>query len=624
MACKRYDIDSSANAIWLREQRIYSVDWVYTRYVSLHYKEHLTLKILSQNAISNGDISVPIGSEYTDVVKLKGTTYNLEDDKVVTSTFNTKDLNIVTTGLMRYVKVSLPSVKVGSVIDFEMELENAASYSHIPFVFQSNYPVLFCELQIIYPKEVSLYYIATSREKFVDFAEKNPATSGLPLPESYVFQSKSLVATASKTWVRRNIPVLEEEPYVLNPVDLIEGIDFYFFLAGKLKRTWEELNTSLYEEETFYPGLAKLPSSFITNGKRLVNGSQTDEEKARRIFAFVRDSFKCNKIETIAPGTLPDTTWKIKRGSVAGVNFQLVLLLKGAGLKANPVLLSITGNKSASPNVPNLNSFNYMVCRVIVDSVAYFLDASAKENPFGFLDKRCYNGFAWVVDSTGYGLNLEPSELKERNTVVLKTDSNKTGEYTVTVRHTYGPFSASYLRSVWRRDSSSLREEVMDEVRSMSFEPSLKSFEVRNLNAPDSVLSLSYTLSWNWDKDATGLIIKPAFYKMFEKNPFSSPKRTYPIAMGVQTDHIYSMVLKLPDDFEVSELPKSSKVVLSENSYYSYFITYERESNQLILNTKLQLRDTNFDVKDYNSLRSFFDEVIQLQSQSCLVTPKSQ
>lgn len=94
--------------------------------------------------------------------------------------------------------------------------------------------------------------------------------------------------------------------------------------------------------------------------------------------------------------------------------------------------------------------------------------------------------------------------------------------------------------------------------------------------------------------------------------------------MGVQTDHIYSMVLKLPDDFEVSELPKSSKVVLSENSYYSYFITYERESNQLILNTKLQLRDTNFDVKDYNSLRSFFDEVIQLQSQSCLVTPKSQ
>ncbi|HRO42454.1 MAG TPA: DUF3857 domain-containing protein [Flavipsychrobacter sp.] len=616
-----YEVDSNAEAVILHERVIYSVKRIAYGLANIRVKVRQVVKILSKDATNKGNITIPTPFKISEFLSATGTTYNIEDDKVVSQQFDKKNFKIETLGMTLVGKLSLPGVKVGSVIDYEYDVDNNISYASFAWNFQATEPKLYSEVQVIYPENATLIYVAKSDKEFVFFNNENPVLGKTELPEAYRFDSKTESITTSKTWVRRLVPALDAEPFVTNFDNYSEQIEFMFSYRKNIFNSWDTLNSNLYYNPGYFGTLSQKDAFLRRCVDSLTANCITDQQRIYTIYSYVRDSFKGYFSDDIGPCCKLPEVWKSKKGSLSDINSLLVKLFREAGFKSNPVLISTTNHRRVPPNVPLVNRFNFVACRVEVGDDVLYLDAHEKTNAFGHLPFFCYNGMAWVVDSTGYAVNLLPASIRDRYVIQVITESEKIEDYRIVIKETFGKISSQLYRVNQNKDSLAIKNYILQNLKKFPFETELLNYEVLNEKNVDTTLAIRYTAKINWNIEDQ-MILVPAIYGAYSENPFKSTKRTLPVEFPYAKDFYCSINLKIPENFTAAELPKSKVVKLSEEDQYNYYISFYPETNSLVLNTKLHLRNTVFEVDRYPYLRAFFSDIIQLQQQACLITKK--
>ncbi len=168
------DIDSTAPAAIL-------CDYGYFNGTTFSFTRLVRIKILSKEGYEWADRVFKTNSK----ANIRGITYNLENGEVVKEWLNKSSIFVdkVYDDLYQ-MRVSMPNVRVGSVIDIEF------TYSWLPgsWYFQRTIPVLHSELYI----EKSIYL--TFRKNFI---------GNIRLSES-----------SNDRWVAKNVPAFREEPYM--------------------------------------------------------------------------------------------------------------------------------------------------------------------------------------------------------------------------------------------------------------------------------------------------------------------------------------------------------------------------------------------------------------------------
>ncbi|NOS56680.1 MAG: DUF3857 domain-containing protein [Cyclobacteriaceae bacterium] len=116
-----YDKDSSASAVVLADYGESTISYNQTEGFQLFFERIRRIKILTKDGLKWADFSIPLyhdGTSDEKVTSLKAVTYNLENGKIVES--KAKGEAIIKEKYdenLNYTKISLPNVKVGSVIE---------------------------------------------------------------------------------------------------------------------------------------------------------------------------------------------------------------------------------------------------------------------------------------------------------------------------------------------------------------------------------------------------------------------------------------------------------------------------------------------------------------------------
>ncbi|HEY6899901.1 MAG TPA: DUF3858 domain-containing protein, partial [Puia sp.] len=429
-------------------------------------------------------------------------------------------------------------------------------------------------------------------------------------------------------WVMKNVPAMKEEPFTTTLDNYIAKIEFqlsrYNFPGGLQQDqmgNWTKWTMALMKDDDFGADLTKSNSWLDDSLKVIVKGATTNLEKAKKIYAYVRDHFLCTSHSSLYNSASLKTTFKNKNGNEADINLLLTAMLLHEKITADPVILSTRSHGFTSPMYPLLSRYNYVICRMNIDSSSIYLDATEPWLGFGKLPERCYNGLARLicVDDPS-PLILSADALQEKKlTIVFFSKEEKGSGLTGHLQSTPGFNEACGIRlKVKEKGQQEFSKGIQT---AYSGEIGFSNLELDSLKEPDMPLAVAYDLTIKPDPASPTFYFNPMLSEAYKENPFKAAERVYPVEMPGAIDETYILNMDIPEGYDVDELPKSAKVVYNEDEgFFEYMLV--KNADNIQFRVRLQLKKANFKPEDYNTLREFFGFIVKKESEQIVFKKK--
>jgi len=622
-----FAIDPAAPAVVLFEKSTVEIvpenGWVVSQ------KVHRIIKVLKKEGLQYADVAARVFNvkgSYSEIRKISGTTYNLENGVLKQQELNTDLVASEKDYLVLVKKFSMPSVKEGSVIDYTYTIRHDFSLMYTEWEFQSPIPCLYSELETTIPAFFSTQSITQGVPYFFPLPNGPRKTADSLLPAAFTY-SELISGNEFKNshWVRRNIPALLDEPYVASMENYAEMIKLQItgeVTAHNVKlnflNTWSKLNKMLYESFDFYRPLLVRHEDIGRVAHELTDSLTGDVDKAKAIYNYVRKNISAKSYSGIWSTKDLNDVFVKGSGTPAEINLVMIAMMKRVGLSCDPVILSTRDNGKIHETFVALTRFNHTIAMLTSGNDTYYLDVSEKFNPFGVLPEQCYNGYARLINEDGAAVSLLPKMNKDRGMVAVTTENADLKNYTLNFKQYFTKSEAAELREKWNADTTEIRKHIAAGLKILSVNASLKNYEIQNLDNPEATLLLNYSVILNWPSGKT-MYFTPVFMNRYTTNPFKANERLFPIEMAGITDYSYSLQLKIPEGFAVEEMPKSSITSIDDQDEYKFMTEYDKEHNMLRINARLQLLRPEFEVNEYSVMRAFFDNVLAANQQKIIL-----
>lgn len=617
----KFDIDPNAQAVILHEKgRIIMVDG------RMSFKISRTIKLLGKDAISYyGTINIS-RDEDESLSDISGTTYNYENGKIVRQKVERSDIlnDKITKGLNVF-KFNLPALKEGSIIHYTYILERPESIFIPDWAFQNEYPTLYSEYEIKVPSNILYTSIERVNVPFV----KAKKSKELESCQACSYEGSFSPNEGFQTWVRRNIPAFEEEPYMSSPQNYIERVKVHITgvisrgVVTNIYKDWNDFSKKYYYKNDDFCGQVFNNNSFLKEKtEELTVGKTTELDKAKAIFSYVRDNHTVKETGRgiKASGNIKDIFTE-KTGTDDGINFLLIAMLRKAGLNSDPILLSTRSKERLNPLYPSPRNINYVAGRLTIDKKEYLLDASEKQTPFGYLKPECYNGYCRVVNEQGAGMELEPDMLLNKSTCIINVKPGKENNLSMSFDKNFGAVSGIEKRKEWLDDTAGIKRDIIRALNKLNLPATLNNYTVKNLDDPDGTLAIHYEADIKLDNKVSTIYFDPYFTKFFAKNPFVSKSRKYAIEMDYKEDINYVFRLQLPEGFTVEDYPKSAILKYRENEtmLLKNIMDFDEEGKIFSLNSRFTTKSTLFAAEEYNDIRSFYENMMTEQNKKIVL-----
>ncbi|WP_295123323.1 DUF3857 domain-containing protein [uncultured Chitinophaga sp.] len=230
-----YKVDTGASAVVLFD--IGSTEFEADRgWFQLVFKRHRRVKIINKNGYdaANEAISVYVsGASEERLSNLRGATYNLEDNKVVTTQLENKSVfTDKYTKKHSLKKFTMPNVREGSIIEYSYTITSDFLFNLQPWEFQSaDYPTLWSEYKVGIPAWIE--YIFLRKGYLLEHIPNKPVTTNKSL--TFRFDQGGGGATTSESysvpitthrWVYKDVPALKKEDFTTTMDNHLSSIRF--------------------------------------------------------------------------------------------------------------------------------------------------------------------------------------------------------------------------------------------------------------------------------------------------------------------------------------------------------------------------------------------------------------
>lgn len=620
-------LDSNVNAIVLSDQGNSEFQGNTKGWFKLIYTRHKRIKLINKNGFDAADVSIYLYSDGQDAERLselKANTYNLENNKVITTELGKKEIfsEKINRNLIEN-KFTFPSIKPGSIIEYTYTIESDFMFNLQPWIFQGQYPCLWSEYTVKIPDFFNYVFLSQGYLKF-DMEGKEENYERFIVSQSKGFgptESFTLNTTVhNRKWVIKDVPPIKEESFTTTLNNHIAKIEFqlseYRFPdqpTKKIMGDWKSVTERMLEREDFGLSYTKSNGWLDDDLKTIIGKAKDKRENAEKIFEFVRNNFTCTKTRGVYvddKNTLKDVFNK-KSGTVSEINLLLIAMLKKAEITCEPVILSLRSRGTVHPIYPLMDRFNYLVVMAIIDEKTIYLDASNNKMGFNQLPAACYNGIAWVIEKDNTRpKDLSPDSIMEYKSTTIFIINNNNGGWDGTYRTQLGKNESIAARE----DISKTKKEALSKDLNKKFGSAytLSNLDVdtsNNFNEP-----VRYSIDFTTKLDEDILYINPLFGEETTKNPFTSKKRLYPVEMPFIIKEVIILDMEIPKGYVIEELPKSVRYLLNENEGVFEYLAIKKE-NKIQLRSTIHIKKTNFPQDDYETLREFFAFVIQKQGE---------
>lgn len=610
---KACEFDDKAPAMVLVDDGV--LQFVYGSGMEL--KRRVRIKILNSKGLEWADVHLPFrqmsgGSQY--ISDLEAQTYNLDAAGNVVITKVEKKLIYEKKLNKRYAEkvFTFPEVKVGSIIEYKY---NHNGIGLIDWYFQRSIPVRYSRFVMDFPTEVEVAAMPfTSHE----YEKKDENTS----------HRNVSVYTMSK------VPALQDEPFIINEdyyrdrlVTKVTAFDVNGHRRSRVAN-WPEVVKALMEDEDFGVQVKRnIPRTADLDEKLKTITSPYNKMKA--IYKYVQENMQWNEYTSIWAMEGVRSAWKDKKGTVGEINLILVNLLKDAGLKAHPILVSTHDNgvvntvDAGTYEYPGYNQFNKVMAYIELEGKAYVMDASQKNTPVHLIPAEIlftqglviekYETFDWGWKTLWNDGALARNLI--RINASIDAGGNMTGDATIT--------SYDYAR--------------LDRIGTVK--SGKDKYIAKHISESNATLRVDSIEFGNMESDSLPLLQKIKFtqplaaagdYKYFsvnmltglEKNPFVADNRLSDVFFGYNQKVEIFGTFYLPEGYQLDEMPKNVKMIMPDTSVT---ITRIAQVHDNLLQTKVEVefKKPVFNVEEYPDLQEFYKRLFDILNEQFVVRKKA-
>ncbi|MEO6718764.1 MAG: DUF3857 domain-containing protein, partial [Ferruginibacter sp.] len=570
-----YNIDSDASAVVIADIGFTGIVENDKGSFSLQFTRYKKVHILNKNGYDIANVMIDLYSRdraQEKLESLKAITHNLQNGKVIATKLDIKTglfKDIINKNLVRN-KFTFPNIKEGSIIEFEYKIRSDYTFNLHPWNFQCEYPVLWSEYNVSIPE---FYYYVRMTQGYHPFFVQEKKEKNLRfklVDNSGAERTKSQEFTASVSdyrWVMKDVPALKEESYTSTINNHLARIEFQLaevrppYTPRDVMGTWEEACSELLNDEDFGYSLNRDNAWLNDVMEDAMKDASGDLEKAKNIFAYVRDNITCTGHGYIYLQHPLRAVLKNRYGNEAEVNLLLTTMLLKAGLSADPVMLSTRSHGLVYRAYPLLDRFNHVITRLTVNETSYYLDASEPMLGFGNLRSDAYNGHARVINEAATPLEFVADSLLERKFTSVIITNDETGNLAGAMRQEPGYYESYQLRNHIREKGT---EQIFSDFKK-AFNADIEITEsaIDSLNNYDQPLTIRYDFKLPLEKTDI-LYFNPMFCEAMQENLFKSAVRNYPVEMPYTIDENYSLRFDVPAGYVIDELPKEMLLKLND------------------------------------------------------------
>ena len=625
---KNHPVDTSAVAAILYNKAKTVFKYNVKDGFSIYTECEFRIKIYKKEGLTwaNKQVSYYVGyKNYNDdVVEFSNAaTYNLDKEHIVKTELNNegsfkKNINKD----WSEASITMPNVKVGSIIEYKYILKTENIVEFPVFNFQYEIPVNYSEYNTEIPgffiyKPKFLGFIQLDTEQKIGTGSMDYANENDPSRTNYV--SFEQVVSKYKTY---NIPALKEEAFVDNIQNYrtsieheLEKTQFYGEPAKDYAQTWEGVAKTIYNDKDFGKELSE--RLYIEEDlKRILINTASKQEKADIIFKFVQNKMNWNNQRSCYVEKGVKKAYIDGTGNTAEINFILIAMLNYAGIGANPVLVSTVDH--GIPLFPSRTVFNYVIAATEIDGKRILLDATNKYTTSNILPLNVLNRTGRLIrqDETSEEISLEP-QTQSKESIIMIVTLNGNGKMG-------GKFKiqkTDYEAFVFRAKYSGINQENYLE----KIENDLSGIQISDYtieNSADLSKPVVENITFNSDNGCEiineKIYLNPLLFFTQNKNPFLQDNREYPIYFGYPKQEKININIEIPAGYVVESYPKTIKIATIENiGLFSFNIAVSGTKIQIQATT--DINNARLSANYYNVLKGFFQKVIDKQNEKIVL-----
>ncbi|WP_166924710.1 DUF3857 and transglutaminase domain-containing protein [Flavobacterium poyangense] len=617
---KAYPKDTSAiAAILSKKGRTFFTYNSESGFTTNHVYE-FRIKIYKKEGLSwaNQRVSYYVGYENLKDDKVafsKAVTYNLENGAIVKTKLDSEgSFKNKINKFWNVATITLPNVKVGSVIEFKYTLKSE-NVSRLPdFDFQYEIPVNYFE----YKTEIPEFFLYKTLLK--GFIKPEMSSEFAQIRQVYANNYRQI----NSSYTAKDIPALKEEEFVDN-IDNYKGSiqnelelkRFPDMPVVNYTKTWEGVAATIYKEDDFGKELSE-KDFFSADLKNVLQGATDPKERLNAIFKFVQTRMNWNKMKGYYVDKGVKKAYEEKTGNVAEINFMLISMLRSANIEANPVLVSTIEN--GIPVFPNRTVFNYVIVAAEIGGQQILLDATNKFTSPDILPLNVlnWNGRLIKGDGSTKEVSLLPSVSSKNSytlNVIITPDLQKL-EGTLKIKKT--DYNALNFRTT---NAAKTNDSYLEKLENEFAGIEIKEYNVENKEEDLSsavVEKINFVLNSPFDIIGGKIFMKPLLGFGYGKNPFNQENRQMPIHFNFKDQLNYSLSCQIPEGYDVESMPKSKRIMLEDKGIV-YTLNIVRDENRMLIKSEMEINRTHFVTEEYDMLKEFFQNVIEFQNEKIVL-----
>ncbi len=640
MAMKTYLNDTTAEAVILYDEGSSYVKYEVGDGFKLTFERFVRIKILKQSGVSWGNFMVSLysnGSSKEDLQQIKGTTSNYEKGKIVQSELK-KDaiFRERENKFWEAVRISLPSVKVGSVIDLHYTISTNLMWNLRTWKFQYAIPVRWSQYKVVYPEYFNYNHTmlgyhrllinksSQSTESINYFENVRTNQGGFSSAQNQAVNQNITYQTKTFDYAAMDIPAIKTEPYLTTIENFTSRIKFelasinFLLVGGKFKNyttSWIDIAKELALDDNF--GLQLKNDNFAKDiVNQLTKGIDDTLGKLNAVFHHVQKVMKWDGSNSCYTSKNLKKTYADKTGNSADINLLLTVMLNKAGISANPVILSTRQNGMISFAHASISDCNYVIVKAVVDGKPFLLDATEPSLQAGYIPFRCLNGEGQLITTDG----AEPVPLQNTRSVeITKVDLEIVGgKVSGTLNNQLTGLNAYDFREAVKLAGG--KQEFFNKLKNSSSDIDYSTYAYVNLDSLELPIIQEYKISLKEGQEAGSDIvyIDPIVIGRVRSNPFNSPQREYPVEFGVPSYDIFTIQFKIPEGYKVDELPKNLSMTTEDNGAKFVYQVVQAQ-NKIVVSLRISIDKTTFLPSEYQGLKEFYNAIVNKEAEQIIL-----
>jgi hypothetical protein len=613
-----YAPDTTAAAVVLCSLRDVYYRWGVDDF-RLFTKNKVRIKVLKPEGVEEANISIqfykPLNRATTSKVLITGLTavaYNMEEGQMVATKMK-KDAVFEERVNNSYMslKFTIPQVKVGTLFEYEYEVQSDYYYNIDSWKAQTNIPVFYTAYNVSLPE-------------YFQFNIDNPGwirlentTEDVNISFNFPGGERLNALATEHRFVGRDMPALKKDNYTWCLDDYCTQVNLELRTVSipsnmyyrSYARTWENIEEQLKKSDNFGPRMRMSNPLKAEMAALNIPADASVEDKVTALFRLLKQRVKWNGSYALY-GYGARKVLKEGTGDNADINFIFMSMLRDANIQAYPVLMSRRNMGRLPYTHPSVQRLNTFVVGVQVnDTTISYIDGSGTNGTLNCLAPVLLTDRARLMRTNAPGIWVDlMASSRSTLKMLISGEVSPKGVVTATRQTQYGGLYATELQRSYQTAGDSAAYVNRLNSRSGIRVTALSWDGKEGINEPVVVENMTFERK---SRTIGGMIyVNPFLFMPYNSNPFRQAERRLPVEFSHPLNVQCVVNLKLPEGYVIDELPQSQLLRFGDNSVTCRF-RVNKQGEHVLLRCDFTLARTLYLPDEYSELQDFWNKMVE-------------